>query len=259
MTIAWNKDYRTNSGEIMTTQNKKSIDRGRRQAVLEHLARYRLTVVAAMQQLPHFKRLGRKRTTAVLHQLCRSHEIGAAPLYRNRQYFFLEERGFDRLAGALPQNDSRDRYGSLSELAKIKNYAILVFCCLSGRQRQRLMPADFHNCFPDLCRPGLAMNYYVDTSGPQPRLGFIRVDTGGTGRWDRVLAKCLHDVTTHEAVPGFRPFIARQAFEVTLITPLLQKARRIAETVNKLDDPRANLIKVSAMPELLNLIAPPPW
>jgi len=60
-------------------------------------------------------------------------------------------------------------------------------------------------------------------------------------------------------MPGFRPFIANQAFEVTVITPLPQKARRMAESINAMGDPRAKLIRVSAMPELLNLIAPPPW
>ena len=243
----------------MTTRTKTKIDRDRQQAVLEHLARYRMTVLAAVQQMPEFKRLGRKRTAAFLHQLCRSRELGHAPLYRNRRYFFLGSRGFDRVAGQSPQSVNVDRDGPLSELAKIKNYAILAFCCLSGRWRQRLTPADFDKCFPNLCRPGLSMNYYVDTSGPQPRLGFIRVDTGGRGRWDRVVATCLHDVKNHYAAPGFRPFITRQAFEITLITPLAHKARRMAETIGALGDPRANLIKVSAMPELLNLIAPPPW
>lgn len=243
----------------MTTRIKPQIDHSRRQAVLEHLARYRMTVLGAVQQLPDFQRLGRKRTAAFLHQLCRSCELGTAPLYRKHRYFFLESHGFDRLAVQWGRSASADRYGPLSESAKIKNYAILAFCCLNGRRRQRLTPADFDKCFPDLCRPGLSMNYYVDTSGTQPRLGFIRVDTGGRGRWDRVVATCLHDVTTHEAIPGFRPFIARQAFEITLITPLPHKARRMAETIGALGDPRANLIQVSAMPELLNLIAPPPW
>ena len=84
----------------MTTRTKTQIDHYRRQAVLEHLARYRMTVLAAVQQLPDFQRLGRKRTAAFLHQLCRSRELGHAPLYRNRRYFFLESRGFDRFAAS---------------------------------------------------------------------------------------------------------------------------------------------------------------
>ena len=243
----------------MTTRTKTKIDRDRRHAVLEHLARYRMTVLSAVQQMPDFKRIGRKRTAAFLHELCRSRELDHAPLYRNCRYFFLGRRGFDRVAGELPPSVNADRHGPLSERAKIKNYAILAFCCLSGCRRQRLTPADFDNCFPNLRRPGLSMNYYVDTSGPQPRLGFIRVDTGGRGRWDRVVAKCLHDVETHYAEPSFRCFITRQAFEITLITPLPHKARRMAETVSALRDSRVNLIKISAIPELLNLIAPPPW
>ena len=67
------------------------------------------------------------------------------------------------------------------------------------------------------------MNYYVDTSGPQPRLGFIRVDAGGRGRWDRVLAKCRDDLQVHQRMLASAQFIDRQAFEITLITTLPKK------------------------------------
>jgi hypothetical protein len=103
------------------------------------------------------------------------------------------------------------------------------------------------------------MNYYVDTSHSQPRLGFVRVDAGGRGRWDRVLAKCRSDLEAHCTVSGFRKFIDRQAFEITLITALPQKARRLAESMSSLRDARVSMIKVVAMPELLNLIAPPAY
>ena len=61
------------------------------------------------------------------------------------------------------------------------------------------------------------------------------------------------------AVSGFRKFIDRQAFEITLITALPQKARRLAESMSALRDARVSMIKVVAMPELLNLIAPPAY
>ena len=101
------------------------------------------------------------------------------------------------------------------------------------------------------------MNYYVDMSQSQPRLGFVRVDAGGRGRWDRVLAKCRNDLDTHSADAGFRNFIDRQAFEITLITALPQKARRLADSLSSMHDSGIRMIRVLAMPELLNLIAPP--
>lgn len=243
----------------MTTLIETEIDSALRHAIREHLARYRMTVLKAVQQMPEFRGFGRKRTSAILRQLCRSRELGHAPLYRNRRYFYLADPATGGATGQLRQGPTDDRYGPLSEAAKIKNYAMLAFCCLGAQPRHRLNHADFDGCFPNLARPGLPMNYYVDTSQRQPRLGFIRVDAGGRGRWDRVVAKCRNDVEVHYAKDGFRKFIDRNAFEITLITALPQKARRLAESIGALRDERVGMIRVLAMPELLNLIAPPAY
>ncbi len=63
---------------------------------------------------------------------------------------------------------------------------------------------------------------------------------------------------SHWAHPGFRPFIERDAFEISLVTTLPQKARRLAESLTAWGDARARMIKVCAIPELINLIAPLP-
>jgi len=229
-----------------------------RQNLLEHVIRYRMTVFPAVQRLPTFANFGRKRTAAFLQQLCCTHDLGRAPLYRNRRYFHLGHRGGKSSLQTRPAIDGDHPHGPLSEPAKIRNYAILVFCCLGDARRQRLTSDDLENHFPDLYRPGLAMNYYIDTSAAQPRLGFLRVDTGGHGRWDRVLAKCRSDLESHWAHAGLRRFIEQDAFEISLITALPQKARRLAESLTAWGDPRAQIIKVCAIPELINLIAPPP-
>ena len=163
---------------------------------------------------------------------------------------WLEQTGRTDLA--------EERHGPLSELAKIHNYAMLAFCLLTDAHRERLTSAELQRHFPALHRPGLPMSYYIDTTSGQPRLGFIRVDTGGHGRWDRVLAACRHDLETHWGHPGFQPFIRRQLFEITLITALPQKAQRLRDGLTSGDDWRASVIRIVAMPELLNLIAPPP-
>ena len=102
------------------------------------------------------------------------------------------------------------------------------------------------------------VNYYTDTTGQVPRLGFLRVDTGGHGRWDRILAKCRDDLQEHALDAGFAPFIRQGMFEITLITTLPQKAQRIQHTVADWDEAARSLIRVAVVPELLNLIAPPP-
>ena len=114
-----------------------------------------MTVLAAVREMAEFKSYGRKRTAAFLHQLCHAGFLGQAPLYHNRRYFFLDARGAAAVAEELPEGVTRQPYGPLSERAKIKNYAMLTFCCLGNHRPQRLSPADFTAHFPDLVRPGL--------------------------------------------------------------------------------------------------------
>ncbi len=260
MITASSADCPMNSGEVleMSTAIDSTSDGIIQQALLEHVARYRMTVLPAVQGLPAFANFGRKRTITFLRQLCRTHDLGDASLYHNRRYYHLGHRGGQACPQTDPAIDGDHLHGPLSEPAKIRDYAILVFCCLGDARRQRLTVGDLKVHFPDLFRPGLVMNYYIDTSAAQPRMGFLRVDIGGHGRWDRVLAKCRRDLESHWAHAGFRPFIARDAFEISLITALPQKARRLAESLTAWGDPRARMIKVCAIPELINLIAPPP-
>jgi len=238
-----------------TVSNK---DRRREQAVLAHVARYRMTVLPAVQQIPELHGLGKRRTAKLLGRLCHGGQLGHAPLYHNRRYFYPGPR----FQCAVP-DDGQARIGHrpegpLSEPSKIRNYAILAHCCLGSALRERLTRADFRRHFPDFYRPGLPMNYYVDTSGPQPRMGVVRVDTGGVGRWDRVLAKCRHDLEAHFMHAAFRQLLQHGLFEMVVVTAMPQKARRLAESIQSWRDPRAPCIRVSAMPELVNLIAPPP-
>jgi len=194
----------------------------------------------------------------LLGQLCRRRYLGQATLYGKRQYFYLAAEGAAWLAQRGATRLAENRHGPLSELAKIHNYALLAFCLLTDAHRQRLTADELEQHFPALHRPGLPLNYYIDSTSAQPRLGFIRVDMGGHGRWDRVLATCRRDLETHWQHPGFQPFMRRQRFEITLITALPQKAQRLREALASGGDWRGSIVRIVAMPELLNLIAPPP-
>ena len=100
------------------------------------------------------------------------------------------------------------------------------------------------------------MNYYVDLSQDQPKLGFLRVDTGGHGRWDRVVSKALDDMRKHRLEPAFARFIKRNALEIRVVTALPQKADRICRALTDKSTSLTRSIQVSVVPELLNLIAP---
>ncbi len=223
--------------------------------ILDHVGRYRLSTSAVIDQLPEFRNQGRRELRHELHQLSAADYLGAAPLFRNQRYYFLGPANRRRAPG---QNGNEDGAGPLSELAKIRNYAMLSFCCLGKHRRQRLTSEELQRHLPGLVRPGLPLNYYLDRAAAEARLGFLRVDTGGRGRWDRILEKARADMKTHWGTRELRGFIERGLFEITIITALPQKATRLREALDSWTDGRKALIRICICPDLINLIAPPP-
>ena len=104
----------------------------------------------------------------------------------------------------------------------------------------------------------LCSNGYYFQAEPQPVLGFLRIDLAGSGRWDRVLAKCCEDARYHAQASSFQQVIDAGQFEITLVTALPQKAERLCQALRSLDSLPAIPIRVTSIPELVNLIAPPP-
>lgn len=228
----------------------------RQQSLIDHVTRYRMTVVPVIERLTGFRGLSRRVLREELQQLCCSGTLGAAPLYRDRHYYYLAGAGHH--AGTGPNDAASRHFGPLSEVAKIRNYAMLSFCCLSQQRRQRLTAEDIERFVPDLYRIGMPSSYYVEADGPQSRLGFLRVDTGGHSRWDRILAKAREDIRTHSLFQSIREFVARGLFEVSIVTALPQKATRLQQAIEEWPAEQQSLIRVVACPELINLIAPPP-
>ena len=85
----------------------------------------------------------------------------------------------------------------------------------------------------------------------KPVLGFLRVDMGGHGRWDRVLAKCREDARRHAAMPAVNQAIAADQFEIALVTSLPQKAERLCQALKQLSSLPAIPIRVTSIPELV--------
>lgn len=213
--------------------------------ILQHVSRYRMTTLRVLGHLPELAEVGFRRLKQHVQTLKQGGQIAEAPLYQQRRYLHLQDHASDQPAGAH------------SELSKTRNYAMLAFCCLGENPRERLTTNDFRKHFPDLYRPGLPLNYYVDLEQDSARLGFMRVDTGGRGRWDRVIARARSDIQKHSSEPAFRELIEHDLFEVAILTALPQKAERIRKSLQDGDSRTGGLIRVSAIPDLLYLIAPP--
>lgn len=227
--------------------------------VLDHIARYRIGVPEALVATPPFAEFSVARATRTLRALSEAAEeplLASAPLFGDRRYFYLTRAGEAAIGEAEPGQGSRRRAGALSEIAKVRAYAVLAFCCLSGTPRQRLTAEEFRRTFPEHHRPGLPRGYYADHEAK--RLGFVRVDAGGRGRWDRIAEKIREDVERHRAMPAFRDYVAAGSFELTLVTATERKAERLRPLFEEEGRSFGVPLRVHVVPELLDLIAPRP-
>jgi hypothetical protein len=216
--------------------------------IVNHVARYRLSVFNAIERLPCFIEVGAKRVKDILAE-CRSRSLlESAPLHHGAKYWYLGQSCTEQ------HKMSPERIGPLSEPAKLRALAILRFCCLSDRPRHRLLADELRASFPDVARPGLSDGYYFDSQG-SGRIGLIRVDAGRRGRWDRVIQSLREDVDNHVHCPGFRKLIQAGRFEITVLTVFRQKAQRISDSLAQHPDTRRTALQVVAMPELLPLLS----
>ncbi len=224
-------------------------------AILRHIARYRLTVVEALARLPECQRHTAAELAARLQRLDRADFVASTCLHTDRQCYELTRKGAIRVGHSLADRDSHAR---LSEATKIRRFAALSFCCLTSVRRQRLTAAELADQVAGLNGSEADTPYYVTRDEAAPRIGFLRVDLGGHGRWDRILAKCQQDVREHADNPRWTPWIGSNRFEVTLVTALPQKAERLHRALSQQEHAPPVSVRIAVIPELLYLIAPPP-
>lgn len=217
------------------------------QQVLEQIAMFGLSVEDSVAKLSMLETKGHRAVARLLNRMRKRRLVRFEPLYGSRDCIRLGSRGLHALRNMqLPiRFDSRP----LSEESKIRALALLSFCMLSDPQRTPLIDkSDKENNFT-------WSSYYREQSVEQ-RIGFLRVDMGGRGRWDRILAKCEHDGISMRGDPRFAEAVTSARAEVSVAVALPQKAERLRQAIS--DHPLALPIRIVVIPELLYLIAPPP-
>ena len=225
--------------------------------VLDHVARYRMGVIEALLRLPSCAGLSPKGMRRTLRRLADAEKLlASAPLFGNKRYFYLTTKGEAALGIEPAGQGSERRAGPLSEVAKVRAYALVSFCCLADRPRQRLTAAEFKQHFAAYHRPGLPMSYYADYEAGT--FGFARVDAGGQGRWERLVGRVRDDAERHRAIPAFRAGIDQGRFELAVITPSERKAERLREVLGEIARATGTSIIVHAVPDLIHLVAPLP-
>lgn len=223
-------------------------------AIIRHIDRYGLTTPDAACAA------GIRGMTSVdvaeqrLKALVRRGDLIRKPLAVGMKQFVLSQRSLTKLGNASANAQAKPD----SMRATITRYAFLAFCCLQGTARLKLTREDLQQRFADLYRPARADHYYLTHEYTTPCLGFLRIDCGNVGRWDRIIAKASDDLRTHLSIPLVRTLLDAQAFELTIITPLPQKAGHIQAAMEERRGALPVPVRCVAMPELINLIRPSP-
>ena len=215
--------------------------------LLQHIARYRLSTFEAMSRVLDADDGGQRNLRRLLEKAEDDEVIKSAVLHSGQRYWFLTSRGAERLG-----IDS-SRSGSLSETAKIRAYAMLLFCCLSDAPRRRLLPSELNGNGVSLFQSGMPSTYCYDPS-EKGRITLVRVDAGRNGRWDRIVQSVKEDREEHLGFPQFRPFIEARRFDIAILTVLSTKAERIISALKTDSGDEVIPVRVIALKQLLPLV-----
>jgi hypothetical protein len=219
--------------------------------VLHFTAHYGLAVAEALPRVG--KCNSHEVAEQVLNGLVQRGLLTASWLYYGRRCYRVTARAAEALADGvrLTVQDA----SPLSAEARIRRFAMLSFCCLGVTPRTKLTMAQLRQLCPVLEPSPRTGSYYADHSSPQ-RIGLLRVDMGGHGRWDRILAKASADARIVRNMLVWRELVAEDRFEITVATALPQKAERLHRALET--EPAVLPIRIAVIPDLLNIIAPSP-
>ena len=236
------------------------------QAIVGHISRYRLTVETAVANRvlppPHDPELAK----GLLGRLQRLGIVGRSPLYGQEMCYWLARSAAEQLElaemPALAGGVVDSHVGPLAETAKVRAFGMLAFCCFGKVERELLTREELAHAWPSLIRPGLPLSFYRDVSQPN-RLGFARVDLNGSGKWDRIVQKVVHDGMRFLKDRDFRAMTDAGDFEIALITATNRKVQRIETAWGETPHVRSIPLRVVAVPELVQLVGVPkhqlPW
>ncbi len=234
-------------------------------AILEHVARYRLTTTAILSAALN---LEVDASAVALQQLTEAGALVCGTLTPKDDSsgcyqltpWAAEQLGYDPVFARPLKRDAR-----------IECFAIAQFCCGGDVFRQLYTKAEFIEKFRALWHQGQPVRYYLEPTGSDhPRLAFLKVDAHGTGQWDRLIdacAKFLHKrIDVRHANPEFRSQVAafadlvrRGRFQISILTALPEKQRAIAVELDRRQGAGLTVppIGVYVVPGLWEIIVPP--
>lgn len=197
----------------------------RDEAILRHVARYRLTTTEVLRRLffPTAKPGGEKN---VLRRLTGDY-LQTQPLYGKRVYYQLTPLAANTLG---EREESATPFGAQ---ALLRLYGTLAFCCLGNTLKEVFTRAEFIQAFSSFAdRLDLGQHhFYLDHDGRTARLGQILVEQGGESL--RLLNKCRKLIERWRELPGLQAIIADELFVLTLVVAEESKRDRLYGQLRK--------------------------
>jgi len=201
----------------------------------EHLGRFRITTIEALQQVYWHDRTA--DAVKKWSQRMRAGEYLRCGDLGNGHQFFFPTQKTTTLAG-LSRRFAKPPTGY--DLARF--YGVLSFCCLGPTKYEKISSIEFHQRFGQLCSKSLDQSlYYADTGFQDERhprhnrIGYLLVDAGG--RLRQVLARFQDTISKRLRVPVWHRWIERDRFVITVVTADAQKARRLRDALAAIRQP----------------------
>ena len=218
----------------------------RDRAILDHVARHRITIRRLLRQL-FFPGTNPAAATKVTTRLCRHGRLARHVLCHPRVYFTLGPRE------ARDRGLSPSRAEPLGPQALPSEYAAVAYATFGAVMHRRLTTDELAALFP-WTPPALAeVPHCLDESGQPPVLERIRVDLGGTP--DHVARRCDADLADHRRLREFSTLLTQRRFRLVVVTGTPQKAVAIKEAIGRHAWPEGLRVHLAVVPDLLLLTA----
>jgi hypothetical protein len=209
--------------------------------ILEHVARYRMTTLEAIQRVV-LRGLSRNAVNKITNRLCSRGLLRKYTLLYPENYFVLSELSVRNFGLGI------QRSTPLGPQSLPQEFAMLAFATLGHQQHLRLNALEVRKRCPWLPLSLSAAPYCMDPSGI---LELVRVDLGGPA--DHVARKCAADVNERCRIPEFPAAVAAGQFRLVVITSTASKVDAIRRAFQHHSWPSGLLVHFTVVSQLLSL------
>ena len=221
------------------TNSQSSAERD--QLILEHVARYRMTTLEAIQRAV-LTGLSRNAVNKIANRLCDAGSLRKHTLLYPMNYFVLGASSVRNLGLGT------HRASPLGSQSLPQEFALLAFATLGPHQHLRLNAAEVKRRCQWLPLSLAVASHCIDQTNV---LELVRVDLGGPA--DHVARKCASDLSERCRISEVLQDVAAGQFRLVVITSTTGKAAAIKQALSHHQWPAGLLIHFSVVPQLLSL------